>query len=60
MPNHGAPGDSQIVHLQSLITLTTGDWLGVDAAGGAQNAAFLASDIWLIAQRVGISTVQTL
>jgi hypothetical protein len=60
MPNHGAPGDSQVVHLQSLITLTAGDWLGVDAAGGAQNAAFLASDIWLIAQKVGISTVQTL
>jgi hypothetical protein len=60
MPVHGAPGDGQTVHLQGLLTLAAADWLGVDASGGAQNSAFLASDIWLIAHRVGVASVQTI
>jgi hypothetical protein len=43
-----------------VITLATGDSVAVDASGGAQNGTFLASDIWLIAQRTGVATVQTL
>ncbi len=60
MPPHGSPGDGQIVHLQGALTLTAGDWLGVDAYGGAQNSNFLAYDIWLIAQRTGVANVQTI
>jgi hypothetical protein len=60
MPAYGAPGDTQIVHLEGLLMLTTGDWLGVDASGGAQNNNFLAYDIWLIAQRTGVANVQTI
>jgi hypothetical protein len=60
MPAHGAPGDGQTVSLQGVLTLATGDSVGVDASGGAQNGTFLASDIWLIAQRTGVATVQTL
>ena len=60
VPSHGAPGDGQIVHLQGVLTLAAGDWLGVDASGGAHNNDFLAYDIWLIAQRVGVASVQTI
>ena len=59
MPGYGAPGDGQVVHLQGLLTLAAADWVGVDAYGGAQNYAFLASEVWLIAHRVGVASVQT-
>jgi hypothetical protein len=57
MPPYGSPGDGQIVHLQGVLTLNAGDRVGVDAYGGAQNYAYRASNIWLIAQKVGAATV---
>jgi hypothetical protein len=59
MPGFGSPGDSQVVHLQCVVTLTAADKVvGLDAYGGAADYEFLAYDIWLTAQEVGKANVQ--
>jgi hypothetical protein len=62
LPNRTAPGGTQIVHLECVLTITEADKqtdriVGLDAFGGTADYQFLAYDIWLTAHEVGKATV---
>ena len=62
LPNRTAPGGTQIVHLECVVTITEADRqtdriVGFDAYGGTADYQFLAYDIWLTAHEVGKATV---